>query len=239
MRGAPKLTNSGANQHSSPVRLPTTLDKLASPRARFVPAGQISAMADNSSRRSRSRSPPRRAARGGKGFRWKESTRGRDNSYGRPDGGRRRDYRDRSPNREREGDTDRDRDRNRDRDGGYGRNRERLRSPPRNDSGSKDRGKREKKEKKEKNPAAAPVGAGQEMIIVNVNDRLGTKTAIPCLPSDTVGQLKLMIAARIGRDSGQIMLRRQGERPFKDQLSLEDYGISNGVQLDLEVDTGD
>ena len=77
------------------------------------------------------------------------------------------------------------------------------------------------------------------MIIVHVNDRLGTKTAVPCLPSDTVGELKLMIAARIGRDAGQIMLRRQGERPFKDQITLEDYAISNGVQLDLEIDTGD
>lgn len=76
------------------------------------------------------------------------------------------------------------------------------------------------------------------MIIVNINDRLGTKSAIPCLLSDTIGQLKLMVAARIGREAGQIMLKRQGERPFKDQLSLEDYGISNGVQLDLEVDTG-
>lgn len=77
------------------------------------------------------------------------------------------------------------------------------------------------------------------MIVVHVNDRLGTKSAIPCLPSDTVGQFKLMIAARIGREAGQIMLRRQGERPFKDHITLEDYGISNGVQLDLEVDTGD
>lgn len=77
------------------------------------------------------------------------------------------------------------------------------------------------------------------MIIVNINDRLGTKTAIPCLPSDTVGQLKLMVAARIGREASQIMLKRQGERPFKDIITLEDYGISHGVQLDLEVDTGD
>lgn len=101
----------------------------------------------------------------------------------------------------------------------------------------RDTGDKEKKEKKA--PKAAPVAAGQEFIIVHVNDRLGTKSAIPCLPSDTVGQFKLMIAARIGRDAGQIMLRRQGERPFKDNITLEDYGISNGVQLDLEVDTGD
>lgn len=29
------------------------------------------------------------------------------------------------------------------------------------------------------------------------------------------------------------MLKRQGERPFKDFLTLADYGVSNGVQLDL------
>lgn len=97
----------------------------------------------------------------------------------------------------------------------------------------------DKKEKKEAKAPKAAVAAGQEFIIVHVNDRLGTKSAIPCLPSDTVGQFKLMIAARIGREAGQIMLRRQGERPFKDHITLEDYGISNGVQLDLEVDTGD
>lgn len=77
------------------------------------------------------------------------------------------------------------------------------------------------------------------MIIVHVNDRLGSKSAVPCLPSDTVGQFKIMVAARIGREPSQIMLRRQGERPFKDHITLEDYGISNGVQLDLEIDTGD
>ncbi|KAM4060229.1 ubiquitin-like protein (HubA) [Hirsutella rhossiliensis] len=175
-------------------------------------------MADNSSRRSRSRSPPRRAPRGSKGFRWKDSARGKEDSHGRD--------RQRPRDRDRERDRDGERDRGTDREG-------RLRSPRPHDSGSKDKGKREKK------AAVAPAAAGQEMIIVHVNDRLGTKSAIPCLPSDTIGQLKLMVAARIGRESSQIMLRRQGERPFKDQLSLEDYGISNGVQLDLELDTGD
>jgi len=119
-----------------------------------------------------------------------------------------------------------------------------LRSPPRrSDAGAKDRdrdkSKREKKDKKDKKSMAAPIAPGQEMIIVHVNDRLGSKTAIPCLPSDTIGQFKLMVAARIGREANQIMLRRQGERPFKDMLTLDDYGVSNGVQLDLEVDTGD
>ena len=44
---------------------------------------------------------------------------------------------------------------------------------------------------------------------------------------------KAVVAAKIGRKPHEIMLKRQGERPFKDQLTLEDYGVSNGVQLDL------
>jgi hypothetical protein len=44
---------------------------------------------------------------------------------------------------------------------------------------------------------------------------------------------KAQVAARIGREPHEILLKRQGERPFKDQLTLEDYGVSNGVQLDL------
>lgn len=44
---------------------------------------------------------------------------------------------------------------------------------------------------------------------------------------------KAQVAARIGREPHEIMLKRQGERPFKDALTLQDYGVSNGVQLDL------
>lgn len=94
--------------------------------------------------------------------------------------------------------------------------------------------------------AAASTGApsaqaptNEPMIIVHVNDRLGTKAAIPCLASDPVRLFKAQVAARIGRQPHEILLKRQGERPFKDQLTLEDYGVSNGVQLDLEIDTGD
>ena len=34
-------------------------------------------------------------------------------------------------------------------------------------------------------------------------------------------------------------LKRQGERPFKDSLTLEDYGIRDGSSLDDEIGTGD
>lgn len=89
--------------------------------------------------------------------------------------------------------------------------------------------------------ASAPQAAshGEPMIIVHVNDRLGTKAAIPCLASDPIKLFKAQVAARIGRQPHEILLKRQGERPFKDQLTLEDYGVSNGVQIDLEIDTGE
>lgn len=93
---------------------------------------------------------------------------------------------------------------------------------------------------KDKPKPAAPVPAGPvTYILVTVNDRLGTKATIPALPSDSVGDFKKMVAAHIGRQPHEIMLKRQGERPFKDFISLGDYGVSSGVQLDLELDTGE
>lgn len=194
-------------------------------------------MADNP--RSRSRSPLRKAPKGSGGFRWKDK-RSKDDDDSR-DSGRRGGYRDRSPPRHRDdrykGDSYRSDHRDDSRDDR--RRDDHPRSLRKEDSDKSKRKDGEKPRKEKKKKSAAPAAAPQEMIIVNINDRLGTKSAIPCLPSDTVGQLKLMVAARIGREPNQIMLKRQGERPFKDIITLEDYGISNGVQLDLEIDTGD
>lgn len=81
--------------------------------------------------------------------------------------------------------------------------------------------------------------SGEPTIVVHVNDRLGTKAAVPCLASDPIKLFKMQVAAIIGRQPHEILLKRQGERPFKDQLTLEDYGVSNGVQIDLEIDTGE
>ncbi|TVY52603.1 Ubiquitin-like modifier HUB1, partial [Lachnellula suecica] len=96
-----------------------------------------------------------------------------------------------------------------------------------------------KPEKEKPKRAPVPQASGEPMIIVHVNDRLGTKAAIPCLASDPIKLFKAQVAARIGRQPHEILLKRQGERPFKDQLTLEDYGVSNGVQIDLEIDTGE
>lgn len=179
--------------------------------------------------RQRSRSPRRdperardRTSKKTSGFKWKQKPsaaedddrrRDRDRDRRRRRSSRSRSpRRDRSPRRERSPRRDRDRDRDRDNTA-----------------------------KKEEAAPAAPAAAadGEEMIIVHVNDRLGTKAAIPCFGSDNIGSFKVMVAARIGREPHEILLKRQGERPFKDHITLADYGISNGVQIDLEVDTGD
>ncbi|EKV16265.1 Ubiquitin-like modifier HUB1 [Penicillium digitatum] len=186
--------------------------------------------------RSRSRSPrarentdrdrPRKTTGG---FRWKDKSRTDD--FRSDDRRLERGYRDRprSPRRDRESDRYGDRPRNADRDRGQQRD---DRDAPR-----EDREKKAKKEKKEKKPVVAQ--SSEPMIVVHVNDRLGTKAAIPCLASDPIKLFKAQVAARIGREPHEILLKRQGERPFKDQLTLEDYGVSNGVQLDLEVGTGE
>jgi hypothetical protein len=57
--------------------------------------------------------------------------------------------------------------------------------------------------------------------------------------NEYVGDFKKLVAGTIGRQPHEIMLKRQSQRPFKDALTLDDYEISNGVQLDLELDTGD
>ncbi|KAK2629931.1 hypothetical protein QTJ16_000751 [Diplocarpon rosae] len=202
--------------------------------------------------RRRSRSPPRRSESdrertrdrrdkprgGGGGFKWKEK---RSNNDEREGGGKRleRGYRNRSrsPRRDRETPTE---------------SRESKGSSSVEDKfGVADKFGPSKAKKAveytdtppERAPAtrSAPqaAGHGEPMIIVHVNDRLGTKAAIPCLASDPIKLFKAQVAARIGRQPHEILLKRQGERPFKDQLTLEDYGVSNGVQIDLEIETGE
>ncbi|KNG85672.1 ubiquitin-like protein (HubA), partial [Aspergillus nomiae NRRL 13137] len=193
--------------------------------------------------RSRSRSPGRRLDRersdrersdrerprksGGGGFRWKDKRRDGDSRHDADERRLNRGYRDReerarSPRRDR--DTYRPEDRNKDSD--------RDRRRPEGDERE-----RKKKEKKEKKPAVPQ--SSEPMIIVHVNDRLGSKASIPCLASDPIKLFKAQVAARIGREPHEILLKRQGERPFKDFLTLADYSISSGSQLDLEVGTGE
>lgn len=142
--------------------------------------------------RARSRSPGRRDGDRSRpkktgGFRWKEKrrdddTRGEERRLDR--GYRDRDERPRSPRRDRDGDRygdrsrDQDRDRDRDRD-----QRRDERDAPREDRVEK----KDKKEKKKKKPVVPQ--SSEPMIIVHVNDRLGTKAEIPCLASDPISMV--------------------------------------------------
>ncbi|KAF9893155.1 hypothetical protein FE257_012567 [Aspergillus nanangensis] len=205
--------------------------------------------------RSRSRSPGRRREgdrdrpkKAGGGFRWKEKRRD-DND--RPDADDRqlnRGYRDRarSPRRDRGSDRYREEDRprrhtereGRDANDDDNRPRDGDREPRRSEQEEKEERRKRKEEKRERKKAAA-VQAAEPTMVVYVNDRLGTKAAIPCLASDPIKLFKAQVAAQIGREPHEILLKRQGERPFKDFLTLADYSVSHGAQLDLEVGTGD
>ena len=119
---------------------------------------------------------PRRAGGGSGGFRWKEKARVEDGRNGN--------------DREENGRLER----------GYRAEQERSRRAPR--SPVRDRGReshkaaesvpdekkagKEGREKSERKSTTAMAPAGEPMIIVNVNDRLGTKASIPCLASDPI-----------------------------------------------------
>jgi len=211
-------------------------------------------------KRSRSRSPQREDRREKKprrkdaGFKWKDKRRDDEDAPRDRDQGLRRGYKDHYKPRERSRSRERQRSQSprsgkydrEDRYDGKDRNRDRRYAEPERDDrprrneGDRDRSGRDHKPKPEKKaPAPAPSMPQQEMILVTVNDRLGTKKQVPCLPSDTVKDFKAVVAMMIGRRPHEILLKRQSERPFKDFLTLQDYGVSNNVQLDLEVDTGD
>lgn len=142
---------------------------------------------DSPSRREdrRSRSPRRdrrdeKPRRKGKGFKWKEKRREDDEPRDR-DSGLQRGYRDHYQPRARSRSPRRDRSRSP----------RRIDDRPEKSDKKRDTDdaekKREKKEsKKDKKPAVA--APQQPMIIVTVNDRLGTKKAIPCFASDSVSQ---------------------------------------------------
>ena len=70
------------------------------------------------------------------------------------------------------------------------------------------------------------------MIEVLCNDRLGKKIRVKCNPDDTIGDLKKLIAAQIGTRPEKIRLQRWYS-VFKDHITLEDYEIRDGSNLEL------
>jgi ubiquitin-like protein 5 len=70
------------------------------------------------------------------------------------------------------------------------------------------------------------------MIEVTCNDRVGKKVRVKCNPDDTIGILKLLIAAQTGTKAEKIVLKK-AYNVFKDHITLDDYEIHDGMNLEL------
>ena len=168
------------------------------PRSRSPPRKPAYSPSPPRRDRQRSRSPRRRHddrhRKSGGGFRWKEKPRyDDDDREGRGEGRLERGYREQERERPRQRSPDRRDSGRRERDDDLERKFGRGRvvedkfgktSDGQEKSGDKVGDKASEKPKRERKPVPAPTG--EPMIIVNVNDRLGTKESIPCLASDPI-----------------------------------------------------
>lgn len=71
-----------------------------------------------------------------------------------------------------------------------------------------------------------------QMIEVIANDRIGKKIRVKCFPTDTVYNLKQLIAAHIGTKPEKIRLQA-GYNIYKDKITLADYEIKDGSSIEL------
>ncbi|MFH4979424.1 hypothetical protein AB6A40_006133 [Gnathostoma spinigerum] len=70
------------------------------------------------------------------------------------------------------------------------------------------------------------------MIEITVNDRLGKKVRVKCNPTDTIGDLKKLIAAQTGTKCDKIVLKKW-YTIYKDAITLADYEIHDGFNFEL------
>ena len=67
---------------------------------------------------------------------------------------------------------------------------------------------------------------------ISANDRLGTKCRVACLPTDTIGEVKLLISQKIGTPASKIVLKKANQT-YKNHIDLETYDIKNGFEFEL------
>jgi ubiquitin-like protein 5 len=68
-----------------------------------------------------------------------------------------------------------------------------------------------------------------------VNDRIGHKERIKCNDDDKIGDIKILIAFKIGTRPDRIRLQL-GNRVLADNVTLTDYEIHHGTQIDLSYE---
>ena len=72
----------------------------------------------------------------------------------------------------------------------------------------------------------------RQMIEIIANDRIGKKVRVKCFPTDTIFNLKQLIAAHIGTKPEKIKLQN-ANIIYKDKITLEDYEINDGTAIEL------
>ncbi|KAI9278073.1 ubiquitin-related domain-containing protein [Sporodiniella umbellata] len=117
------------------------------------------------------------------------------------------------------------------------RERSRERSPRREKTGSRHRSRSADKKSQEEKPAVEKPKKVKKkptysLIEVEVNDRLGKKVRVKCAPNDLVGDFKKLVAAQIGTEPQKIILKKW-YKEYKDHITLDDYEIHNGMNLEL------
>ncbi|CAK5087039.1 V-type proton ATPase subunit G [Meloidogyne graminicola] len=70
------------------------------------------------------------------------------------------------------------------------------------------------------------------MIEITINDRLGKKVRIKCNPTDTIGDLKKLVAAQTGTRADKLVLKKW-YTTYKDHITLQDYEIHDGFNFEL------
>ncbi|XP_069981337.1 LOW QUALITY PROTEIN: ubiquitin-like protein 5 [Penaeus vannamei] len=72
------------------------------------------------------------------------------------------------------------------------------------------------------------------MLEVTCNDRLGKKVRVKISnPDDTIGDLKKLIAAQTKGTRWDKIVPRSGTRFSKDHITIADYEIHDGMNLEL------
>ncbi|XP_054986428.1 ubiquitin-like protein 5 [Sorex araneus] len=76
------------------------------------------------------------------------------------------------------------------------------------------------------------IRAQDRTIKVVCNGQLGKNVRVKCYTDDTIGDLKKLIMAQMGTCWDKIMLKKWNT-VFKDHVSLGDYEIHDGMNLEL------
>lgn len=73
------------------------------------------------------------------------------------------------------------------------------------------------------------------MIEIIVNDRIGHKERIKVNEDDTIGDVKILVAFKIGTRPERIRLQI-ANKVLVDSVTISDYEIHQGTQIDMSYD---